>query len=84
MWFRRGRRFAGPQGIGKLSKPALVTLVLCLVVYAAIAPLFGISLVVFLIVDAVWRAVRGVGATRSSTPPATRPASDSTYDSVGS
>lgn len=84
MWFRRGRRFAGPQGIGKLSRSALVTLVLCLVIYAVIAPLFGISLVVFLVVDAVWRAVRGAGATGSSTPPATRPASDSTYDSVSS
>ncbi|AHI23559.1 hypothetical protein B843_10895 [Corynebacterium vitaeruminis DSM 20294] len=64
MWFLRGRgrtsgRLPSPAGATRLSPRALAGWLAFLVVYSLIAPLFGISLVVFLLGDWAWRAIRG-------------------------
>ena len=64
MWFLRGRgrtpgRLPAPAGVARLSPRVLAGWLAFLVVYSLIAPLFGISLVVFLLGDWAWRTIRG-------------------------
>ena len=74
MWFRRGKgskfgRLPSASNWGAVDKKSVAVLLVCMAVYAAIAPLFGISLVAFAVVDLVWRKVRGRGPTQKVAPP---------------
>lgn len=68
LWFKRGRRFAGPQ---KLS-PWVVAFV---VLYSIIAPLFGLSILVFWLVDTLYQRLKPARKT-SAGRPADQPSPD--------
>ena len=63
MWFKRGRgsragKLPRPIEWSRLPRWALVTFGICLIGYAVLAPLFGVTLVAFMLVDALVRAVQ--------------------------
>lgn len=72
MWFKRGRG----SSFGSLPATTLwrdipvwarVAIIASMIGYAALAPLFGVSVVAFLLVDAVWRLVYRRKTPSSST-----------------
>ncbi|WKD57783.1 hypothetical protein CAPI_06200 [Corynebacterium capitovis DSM 44611] len=53
MWFKRGRAMPRPAAWSRLPRWAVVLLSLCAPVYCVIAPLFGASLIAFMLIDAL-------------------------------
>lgn len=63
MWWRRGKnssfgRLPAPRSWDNVSRPALISFLVILIVYGFFAPYFGLSLLAFLVLDAAYRAFR--------------------------
>lgn len=63
MWFLRGRdgrpgRLAPPSRWRALRPAPTAAVLLAILAYSALAPLFGLSLLLFLLLDGVWRVLR--------------------------
>lgn len=63
MWWKRGKgssfgRLPAPRSWENVSRPALVCFLILMVVYGALAPYFGLSVLVFLALDTAHRAFR--------------------------
>lgn len=73
MWFKRGRgNRAGtlprPVRWSRLPRWAWVIMAVCAVGYAVLAPLFGVTLAAFMLIDATWRLLSRRQASKRARP----------------
>lgn len=71
MWFGRGRgrrpgRLPLPTKWRDIRPSVAAAIIVALVAYSVIAPLFGITLVLFAVADWVWRKVRGARSVKEA------------------